>query len=135
MVNALFDKGREAFLTANCSWIGDPIKAVLVDTGTYTPDLGIHQFLSDIPAPSRVSISTDLTTKTATAGIADADDVVFIEVTGPESEALVLYRDTGTETTSNLIAYIDTATGLPVQPNGGDVAVGWSNGPEKIFKL
>jgi hypothetical protein len=47
----------------------------------------------------------------------------------------VIYKDTGTAATSPLIAYIDTATGLPVTPNGGDITVTWDNGSNKIFKL
>jgi hypothetical protein len=34
-----------------------------------------------------------------------------------------------------LIAYIDTATGLPVTPGGGDIDITWDNGSNKIFKL
>ena len=33
---------------------------------------------------------------------------------------IVIYKDTGTEATSPLLAMIDTATGLPITPNGGD---------------
>ena len=43
--------------------------------------------------------------------------------------------DTGTDSTSPLIAFIDTATGLPITPNGGDIIVTWDNGPNKLFKL
>ena len=50
-------------------------------------------------------------------------------------EAIVIYVDTGTEATSPLIAYIDTATGLPITPNGGDIIVTWDNGVNKIFKV
>ena len=48
---------------------------------------------------------------------------------------MVIYQDTGDVNTSRLIAFIDTATGLPVTPNGGDIVVEWSNGAVKIFKL
>lgn len=37
----------------------------------------------------------------------------------------MIYADTGTESTSPLIAFIDTATGLPITPNGGDIIVTW----------
>lgn len=39
------------------------------------------------------------------------------------------------QTDSPLIAYIDTATGLPVTPNGGDITIAWDSGANKIFKL
>ena len=70
-----------------------------------------------------------------TDGVADAADVTWSSVTGDECEAIVLYKHTGTESTSRLIAYIDSATGLPVTPNGGDIKVEWDNGSDKIFQL
>lgn len=131
----MYDKGREAFLTAGISWTVDTIKCVLVDTGNYTPDLVTHANLSDILAAARIATSTALTAKTATNGVADAADVTFLAVSGVSVEALVIYKDTAVETTSKLIAYIDTATGLPVSPNGGDITVIWDNGVNRIFKL
>jgi hypothetical protein len=134
MANALFDKGRESFLKGEIDWSTDTIKAVLVDTGTYTVDLVNHQFYSDLTGVVG-SASAAFTTKTTTAGVADADNLTFTAVSGATAEALVIYQDTGTTTTSRLIAYIDTATGLPVTPNGGDITVSWDNGSNKIFKL
>ena len=64
-----------------------------------------------------------------------SNDVTFTSVTGASIEAIVLYKDTGTDATSPLIAFIDTATGLPITPNGGDIIVTWDNGANKIFKL
>jgi hypothetical protein len=84
---------------------------------------------------TRAATSGALTGKTVTAGVADAVDVTFTAVSGATVEAIVLYADSGTEATSRLIAYIDTATGLPLTPNGGDVTVAWDNGANKIFKL
>ena len=69
------------------------------------------------------------------AGVADAADTTFTSVSGDTVEAIVLYKDTGDAATSPLIAYIDTATGLPLTPNGGDVTITWDNGANKIFKL
>lgn len=125
MANARYDLGRESFLKGEISWSADNIKAVLVDTATYTVNLATDQFLSDIPVGERVATSGNLSFKTTTAGTADAADVTFTSVSGDQIEALVLYQDTGVEGTSRLIAYIDTATGLPVTPNGGDISVQW----------
>lgn len=135
MANALYDKGREAFATGGINWTGDTIKAVLVDTGAYTVNLATHQFLSDIPSGARIATSAALGTKTATAGVCDAADVTHPAVSGASVEAVVLIKDTGSAATSPLIAYIDTATGLPVSPNGGDINIVWDNGANKIFKL
>ena len=135
MANALYDKARERFLTGQFNWSTDSIKSVLVDTGAYTVSLTSHEFLSDISSSARVSTSGAFTGKTTTGGAADANDITFSSVSGSSIEAIVIYADTGTEATSPLIAFIDTATGLPITPNGGDIIVTWDNGANKIFKL
>lgn len=133
MSNALYDLGRESFLKGEISWSADNIKVVLVDSAVYTPNLATDQYISDIA--SVVATSPNLTSKTTSSGIADAADVTFSSVSGAISEFLVLYQDTGTPSTSRLIARIDSAVGIPVTPNGGDVAIVWDNGINKIFKL
>jgi hypothetical protein len=135
MTNSLYDKGREKFLTGAISWTSDTIKAVLVDGADYTPDLGVHEFLSSIPVAARVAITAALSSKTATGGVADAADTVFTAVSGDASELVVLFKDTGDAATSPLIALIDNAGALTVTPNGNDVNVVWDNGANKIFKL
>jgi hypothetical protein len=134
-MNALYDKAREAFLLGDIDWVADDIRAILVDLNDYTPNLATHDFLDDVPAGARVAVSGALASKTATNGVADAADLTFTAVTGDESEALLLYVHTGVDATSRLIALIDTATGLPVTPNGGDITVEWDSGANKIFKL
>ena len=135
MANALFDKARQRFLEGQFNWNTDTIKAVLIDTGTYTANLSAHEFLSDIGTGARITTSGAFTGKATTGGAADANDVTFTSVTGASIEAIVLYKDTGTDSTSPLIAFIDTATGLPITPNGGDIIVTWDNGANKIYKL
>lgn len=135
MANALYDLGREGFLAGDIDWDGNTIKAVLLDSADYTVNLATHDNLDDIPSAARVATSGALASKTVTAGVADAADLTLTAVTGDPSEAIALYKDTGTESTSRLIGYIDTATGLPVTPNGGDITVAWDNGSNRIFKL
>ena len=135
MANALFDTGRAAFLGADVDWLADNIKVTLIDVADYTVNLATHDFYDDVAAAAKVATSGNLASKTATAGVADAADVTFTAVTGDPCEALVIWKDTGTAATSQLIAYIDTATGLPVTPNGGNITVTWDNGANKIFKL
>ena len=124
MASALYDKGREGFLAGDIDWDANNIKCVLVDTGTYTVNLATHQFHSDLSGI--VATSGNLTAKTVTAGTADAGDVTFSAVSGATVEAIVVYQDSGVSATSRLIAYIDSGTGLPVTPNGGDITVQWN---------
>lgn len=133
MANRLYDLGRESFLKGEISWSGDNIKACLVDSASYTPNTATDQFLSDLSGV--VATSGNLASKTTTDGVADAADVTFSSVTGNQSEYIVVYQDTGEASTSRLIALVDTATGLPVTPNGGDIVVQWDSAANKIFKL
>jgi len=135
MANTLFDKARQRFLEAQINWQTDTIKVLLVDTGAYTPQTSVHEYLSDIPTSARIAGPVTLTAKSTTGGAADAADVTFTSVSGASIEAIIIYSDTGTESTSPIIAYIDTATGLPITPNGGDIIVTWDNGTNKIFKV
>jgi len=135
MANALYDLGRQGFLDGSIDWDTNDVRAILVDTGAYTVNLATHQFLSDVAAGARIAVSGALAGKSVTSGVADATDVTFTAVSGATVEAIVIYQHTGVEATSRLIAYIDTATGLPVTPNGGDINVVWDNGASKIFKL
>jgi len=133
--NQLYDKGRQKFLEGNIAILTDAIKIVLVDSADYTADLVNHDFLDDIPAGGRVATSGNLAGKTSTDGVFDATDVTLTAVTGDPSEYIIGYKDTGVASTSPLLWFIDTATGLPVTPNGGDINVIWDNGANKIFKL
>lgn len=135
MANALYGKAREKFLRGELSWNNDNIKAVLVDAADYTVAIDTHEFLSDIPSGGRVATSGNMATKTTTLGVADAADFAFTAVTGDPSEIVVFYKDTGTAGTSPLISYHDTATGLPVTPNGGDINIVIDSGSNKLFKI
>lgn len=137
MANALYDLGRQKFLDADIDWSADTIKITLVRS--YTPNTSTHEFLSDVTGGGGgtiVSTTAALSSKTSTAGVADAADSVFTAVAaGAACAHLVIYKDTGTASTSALIAVIDTATGLPVTPNGADINLVFDNGANKIFKL
>ena len=134
MANALYDTGRNAFLRGDLSWNSHTFKVVLISS-SYTVNLASHQYLSSIPGGARITTSSALTTSLPGAGVADASDITFASVTGSQVTQFVIYRDTGTEATSQLVAYFDTATNLPITPNGGDISITWSNDTNRIFKL
>jgi hypothetical protein len=132
MANALYPKWKEQLLqfTANNNLSAGTVKVALVDTGVYTYN-SADQFYdastgSDVQSAT-VGTPQTLGSKTFTNGTFDAADVTFTAVTGSSVEALVIYIDTGTPTTSPLVAYIDTSvTGLPVTPNGGNITITWN---------
>jgi hypothetical protein len=54
-----------------------------------------------------VGAKVNLAGNTATAGVADANDVTFTSVSGNTVEGVAIFRDTGTTTTSRMVAMID----------------------------
>lgn len=126
MANGLFDAGRNAFLNGDIDWANDTIKVTLIDTDDWAATLSTDDNYDDVTAAARVATATLANTSDDGAGTADADNVTFSSVSGDECEALVIWKDTGVESTSTLIAYFDSVTGLPVTPNGGDITVTWN---------
>lgn len=135
MPNALYNKGRQKFLEGGISWLTDTIKVVFIDSGLYSLDLVLDEFLTDIPGSAQVHISSQLAGKTADGGIADADDLQADGVAGASIEALALFKDTGIAATSPLIAYMDSVDGLPFTPGGDNLRIVWDNGSNRIFVL
>lgn len=130
MANALYPKFKEQALQGGVNLSSGNMKAALLDLADYTY-AAAHEFLSDVPVAARVATSGNLTSKSFTNGTFDSADFSFAAVTGGVSEALIVFIDTGTASTSRLIGFYDTGvTGLPVTPNGGDInitvnASGW----------
>lgn len=127
MANAIYPKWKEAVIQglANSSLAGT-VKAVLLDTADEVYN-SADVFLSDITAAGIVGTAGTLANKTFTNGVFDADDVIFTAVTGDQSEAILIYIDTGVNTTSRLVAFLDTGyTGLPVTPSGGNITIAWN---------
>lgn len=113
----------------------DDIRVVLYDEGADALNLA-DQDLADILAGARIAVSANLTSKTVgvvAVGVFDHADEVFVAVTGASVESLVYYKHTGTDSTSPLIFNIDSATGLPVTPNGGNIT--WSPNASGVVQI
>lgn len=133
MANALFNAYRNVVVEGTGPNINtSTVKAMFVDHGVDTPNPSADDFIDDILSGARVPAIAScpvLASKTfgvVGVGVFDAADVTFAALSGASVESLILFVDTGTEATSRLLAFWDTATGLPLTPNGGDVTVQWS---------
>lgn len=135
MSNERYAYANEQFLSGQLNWLTGTFKVLLVDTANYTFLKDVDHSLADVPASARVGTSAALSGKTAADGVARADDITVTSVVGPTIEALIIFHDTGTENTSELVCYLDTGIGLPWDPQGGNVAIHWDTGPNGIFKL
>jgi len=133
MANQLFPKAKEDFLGGNLNLSSNTIVIALIDTDVYTFNVS-HEDRADVPNTAIIG-AENLSGKSITSGVFNASDVTFSSLTGANTEAILIYHDTGDQTTSRLIAYIDVASGLPITPNGSDVTVNFSDGANKIFAL
>lgn len=106
----------------------DTVKVALLESYTFS---AAHKYMSDITgAGTVVARSAALTSPTVTNGTFDAADVTLTAVTtGHTVTSLVVYKDSGADGSSTVIAYIDKAqdgtTALSLATNGSDVLVTW----------
>lgn len=140
----IYDKALQAFLSATSGFdmATATVKVALVQitgAGTpYTVNQVTDQFFNIIPSGAVAAISPQLTSPVVTNGIFGAANTSFTSVAaGPACGTLVVFIDTGTPSTSPLIAYIDSTivSGLPITPNGGNINVSFSPTGNLIFSL
>ena len=113
----------------------DTIKVMLRDEGTTALNLTTQVDLADVSA---AGVGTDQTCTSPTVGTAgvgafDHADLTWTAVSGASVESLDYYESTGVAGTSPLIVNIDSATGLPVTPNGGDIT--WAPAAGGVFQI
>lgn len=139
MANALYDHGRDGFLVGSCNWMTGTWVPYLVSS--YNVSLANDTFLSDIPLTGNMwhARGTYLASRGHTAGIASCASSTVIPGVGSggaaTAVAVVLVQETGASNTSLLGAYLDTMSGLPFQPNGGDIQIDWDTTAAALFKL
>jgi len=126
MANRLYDNYGNLLLGngthALPDWDTDNIRAMLIDESDITLNTTTQQDLADIVA-ANVAESANLTVAAPSGGAVDVTDFTFSTVTGDPADSLHWYLETGTDSTSTMMICMDTATGLPVTPNGGDISV------------
>lgn len=133
MANAHYPYGIDQFLNGAIDWVSDDIRIILVDTALYTYNAA-HQFLSSVPSGARLATVALASKATNGAGVADAANPTAPSVAaGNTIGAIIVYKHTGVEGSSPLIAFYDTGTNLPVVTNGGDITVAFDD--QGVFAL
>lgn len=118
MASQLFPKGAGHILGASTAvdMTANNIK-ILFYSGAITTT---WEFVSDLTGASIIARSGNLASKTTTNGVFDAADITVTSVSGSAFTHVILYADTGTDSTSRLVAVFDVAS---FTPNGGDINV------------
>jgi|ERR1700687_3646249 len=133
MANKIYPKYKAACMGGgpNVNLLTGSIKTIMASTSAYTYS-DAHEFLADVPSGARVATSGDLAAKSVGIdGSFKSGNGRCNGVTGITVSAIILYVDSGADSTSRLVAYFDTGiTGLPVTPAGASYniipdATGW----------
>ncbi len=141
MANAVFPKAKEGFLDGSIDLDTAVIKVALVRGYTYSSS---HEFVSDVTATGTLhATSAALSSIDVTNGVFDAADVTFTTPsTDSNDHSLLIFQSSAVgggsdvaASSQRVIAWIDTGTGIPIKPAGGDITVVWDNGSNKIFSL
>jgi hypothetical protein len=136
MANALYTLGKQGLLHGSFALDVDTIKIALVSS-SYSANLATDQFWST-PVGNVLGTPQVLSGISITNGVFNSSAATFSAVTsGSTVKYFVIYKDTGTNSTSPLLVAIDTTTGvaLPFATNGGDITFTPDSGTNKIFKL
>lgn len=141
MSNAAFTPGIEGLMSGEIDLDTAVLKAALVRGYTFS---AAHKFVSDITNNSGTlnGTSAALSSVAVTGGVLDAADTTITTTASANDHSLVIFQSSavtgGSDVASSsqrLLCWLDTGTGLPIQPGTGSVAVTWSNGSAKILKI
>ena len=132
MTNIIFNIGKLKLMNGDIDLLNDSIKIALM-TETYSPDKDNDEYYSDLVGEasgtgytaggkvlSNRTISKDDLNDRAEF---KADDLVWNAITVSNVNSCVIYKDTGTPSTSSLIAYIDFAYSF--QKISEDLIINW----------
>lgn len=141
---------KTKYLTGGIDYDSDTFGALLLkDTTSFTPDVDTHEFVSDVLTDgdeyddtnySRVTVSGVTVTQNDSNDRAelDADDLLWEDLgsnVGQTIQAVVLFKDTGDDTTSDVVRIMDDSeeAELPLATNGSNVVFEWdANGIKHI---
>ena len=118
MASQLYPKGAAHILGASTKvdYVADNIK-ILFYSGSFN---SAHEFVSDLTGASIIARSGNLAGKTVALGVFDANDITITAVSGSAFTHVILYKDSGADASSVLVAIFDVST---YTPSGGDVNV------------
>ena len=134
MASAVYPKGIIHIMQADITGGLDAadIKAVLIDTGTYTYSAAHEDYddLTGVVATETAALGSK-TIGTVATGVFDAANGTVSSATGNSAEAVVVFWDGGTSATDYLLSSNELSGA--VTPNGGDITISWHE--SGIFSL
>lgn len=142
MANAMFGPAAQGLMSGEIDLDTAVFKAALVRGYTYSSS---HKFVSDVTGAGGTlnGTSAALTSVSVSAtGVLDADDTTITTTASASNHGLLLFQSSavtgGADVAAGaqrLVCYLDTGTGLPIQPGTGSTPVAWDSGANKILKI
>ena len=137
MATTMYGLARAGFLTSasGFDWTSAAIQLAFV-TSSYSPNYTTDQYLGvAVSSGYIIAQSGTFSSLSQSLGTANAANETVSSVTGAQFAYVIIYSYITNNNSSPLIMNIDTATGLPCTPNGGNIVVQWDTGTNKIFTL
>lgn len=140
MTNAVFTPFLEGILAGEIDLDTAVIKAAFIRGYTFS---AADKFMSAVLGTGTLNgTPVALTSVTLTGGVFDAADSSITTTANATNHAIIIYQasavtggaDVATSA-QRTICYLDTGTGLPIQPGTGATPITWDNGTNKILRV
>lgn len=139
MATFLYGNAAQQFATGAWDWPDLQVTGLLVNA-VYVPVIDSDTYVSDIPVGALIARSNALgaymTSQAATDGLCSGilPEFEALIATVPVT-ALVLYVDTGDDTTSQLVFYSSDGSGFPFTPQGFNYSVVYAQNQGGWFQV
>lgn len=141
MSNAGFSTFYDGIMTGAIDLDTAVIKASFVRGYTF---VATHTFVSDVTGAGGTLNGTTaaLSSVTVSAGVFNAANTTASTTASASNHGILIYQSSAVTggadvaaSAQRLICYLDTGTGLPLQPGTGTAAINWDTGTNKILKI
>lgn len=141
MANAAFSTFYDGIMTGAVDLDTAVLKASLVRGYTF---VATHTFVSDVTGAGGTLNGTTvaLASVTVSTGVFNAASTSLSASASASNHGLVIYQSSAVTggadvaaSAQRLICYLDTGTGLPIQPGTGTISIVWDTGTNKIIKI
>lgn len=139
-MSGYFTPGLEGWLKGEIDMDTAVIKASFVRGYTFS---AAHKFVSDVTgAGGTINGTSAALTMSVTGGTVDAVDTTATTVASAVDHGILVYQSSAVTggadvaaSAQRVVCYIDSGTGLPIQPGTGATPITWDNGTNKILKV
>lgn len=141
MANAAYSTFYDGIMTGAIDLDTAVIKCSFVRGYTFS---ATHSVVSDVTGAGGTvnGTSAALSSVTVSGGVLDAADTSVTTTASAVNHGILIFQASAVTggadvaaSSQRLICYLDTGTGLPMQPGSGSTAITWDNGTNKILKI